>query len=142
MSSCTMPSRSHPSCTSGKRFKRSRAAASASSSLPALTRSAELVGDRGSLGEARKELGFGRTLLRAAGRDPFRARGLVLGNDLALGRLLLGLTALLVLLTAAAVTGIIASGFGHFGQYLERGGGILVLSPAGQRQLPRAAARL
>jgi len=59
------------------------------------------------------ETGAGKSILLDAFALALGARGLVLGNDLPLGGLLLRLAALLVLLTAAAVTGIIASGFGH-----------------------------
>jgi len=52
--------------------------------------------------EVLERRGLRRLLLQAAGRIALGARGLVLGNDLPLGGLLLGLAALLVFLTAAA----------------------------------------
>src|SRR5215813_11373052 len=59
--------------------------------------------------------------LCATGFRSLLTSGLLLGNHLPLGFVVLRLAALLVFLTAATVTGIIASGFGHFGQYLNRG---------------------
>src|SRR5262245_4489143 len=93
-------------------------------------------------GKPRKELGFSGALLCATGFGALLARRLVVGNHLALSCLLLGLAALFVLLTAAAVTGIIASRFGHDGQCLSEKDVSLVHSPAGGCHLPRVAARL
>src|SRR5262249_10036373 len=56
--------------------------------------------------------------LCASGGIPLLAPGLLLEELFVLGRLILWLAALLVLLTAAAVAGIIAPGFGHSGQRL------------------------
>src|SRR5215475_9938697 len=104
---------------------RSRAAASASSYLPACTRIDRGIGRLGELVvlvrlacETGKDLFFRAALLEAACLSPFLAPDLLLGKGFLLGSLVFRLTALLVFLTAAAVAGIIASGFGHVGQCL------------------------
>jgi hypothetical protein len=64
--------------------------------------------------DLRKECGFRGTVFQATGSGALFARGLVLGNNLSLGCLLLGLATLLVLLATAAGTRIRSHAWASF----------------------------
>ena len=98
--------------------------------------------------DGRFQLVDSRQMRGGAYGEPGRVLGQLLaglgGAKLGFGCcLVLGEAALLVLVAAAAVAGIIASGLGHCGQHLRaEEDASLVPRPIGRRHIPRAAARL